>query len=226
VGNSKPPFDKIYIIIDQIKQDIPSGRFAELGDNPVVLNKLEGHFEKLILALDEWKGHFSSRPLGESNPYYQAVRIAHDAKKFIREIHDREARKENNGKIRGYLREFEGFLKRLSSDERNQPPVDSIEVGVISNSPAILPLTNLPKPDPAPAQLNPLAPVQLRQRKTWISSAIQWAFSRLGILGRLIFTLRKQPDVPEDMATLLGCLFVPVIIIGLLVLILSIFLAT
>jgi hypothetical protein len=222
VGNSKSPFDKIYIIIDQIKKDLPSGRFAELGDNPVVLNKLEGHFEKLILALDEWKGHFSSRPLGESNPYYQAVRIAHDAQKFFGEIHNREARKENNDKIRNYMREFEELLGQLSGNKRNQPPGNG-EGGVNLNIPAIPSPTNAPNLDLAPAPSNPTASIQPRQRKAWISSAIKWAFNRLGILGRLIFTLRKQPDVPEDMATLLGCLFVLVIIIGLLVLILGIF---
>lgn len=109
-------FAEIQIIIEQIKGEIPFGRFFEFGDDVGVLKRINTQLENLRDTTNALKGFYASKPLlKDSNPYFEVLMIIQNLQDFLVEVQKKgKGSKENTSHLRLLIAGLEKSIMQLS----------------------------------------------------------------------------------------------------------------
>ena len=109
MGETGSWLEKIQLLIIQIRNEIPVNNFFELGEDVKKLDKIDDQLSKLYELLNSFSNNYSTVPLGESNPYLEAIRITREAQQFIKNV-----RKNGKGSTDN-ARDFLELIQRLEN---------------------------------------------------------------------------------------------------------------
>jgi len=224
VGNSEPPIKEILILIEQLKKDLPSGRHFEFGDDPDILKKIEKHIQNINRSLDALNNFYASRPMPESNPYYQAVRITHETQNFIEEVRKKEANKENTVKLRDHIHELEEVLTTLLNTQDTNYGSEEIPNSKSDSSEII---QNSPPPTKHNVTVDNIQSFSAISQNRVVNKLSQEKPQRLVLafktiiaipkpLGRFILDLFGRHDSAESSSIIMGWLFIIVVFLIIL----------
>jgi hypothetical protein len=96
VGKVEEKVEEINSAISQVRNEINSQRFFELGVDHDVVQRFQSQLETVSLALKELESIYDAKPFGERKAYFDAIRIVRKSVDFLREVRRQEAGNEKN----------------------------------------------------------------------------------------------------------------------------------
>ena len=224
MGEPDKQLVEISSLIQQIKDEITMrGKYFELGDDPAPLDSVEGIFNKICEVLESTNGYYLSKPLHESNPYFSAVRVAHQAQEDLKGIHLKgEGSKENTSHVLALLDNLDKSVAQLinkkasdisvvhnSGDKNFQtgpvlsvaPDHQTFKLVQSANPPSVPTRSSIRQPP------TPIKPTETQAKKTsWLLKALTAIFVSLPhVIGRAILDIfGRGKDSADSSAILLG----------------------
>jgi hypothetical protein len=114
VGKPRSSLEEALSAFAIIKNDIPSDRFFELGENQKLLLEIESHFQQFHTLLSDLHQEFEARPLPENKIYFDALRVSQKIQNFLSDIHLKGRGEIKNTRIfKGDILELENILAIL-----------------------------------------------------------------------------------------------------------------
>jgi nucleoside phosphorylase len=115
------PLVRAQKITGAIKAEIPANRFFELGDNPIIVGRIDRYLRDLLDLLSNLRPFYESRPLGESNPYYDAIGASEKLQVFVEEVRRKDkGSQENTKQLRALFQGLEEAIFRFTESQESR----------------------------------------------------------------------------------------------------------